>query len=141
MQCLTALTIQPIMKLLTLATLCATVLTLPTLDRRDDPPPAPTPAPAPKNTNLYLCTEAGFKGDCDNVQVDLGKCYNADDKLNDKISSLGPDKGHFCTAYPDFDCSGKAFPFVNPGIWDLANYGFGDIISSWRCDELGGLDD
>ena len=42
--------------------------------------------------------------------------------------------------FRDFDCSGKAFPFVNPGIWNLVDYGYGDVISSWRCDELGGLD-
>lgn len=35
---------------------------------------ADPPAPAPKNTHLYICDDAGFKGLCSNEQVDLGKC-------------------------------------------------------------------
>ena len=52
----------------------------------------------------------------------------------DKRAWIGVDRDRY------YDCNGQAFPFINPGIWDLENYKFNDIISSYRCEELGGLD-
>ncbi|KAF1954750.1 hypothetical protein CC80DRAFT_115185 [Byssothecium circinans] len=101
---------------------------------RDDPPPALA------KTHIYLCDDAAFKGICENFEVEPGKCYNVTDNWNDKISSGGPDKDTFCAAYPNYDCTGKAFPFTFPGIMNLSRYGYSDVISSYRCDFLGGFD-
>ncbi|KAF1976237.1 hypothetical protein BU23DRAFT_551709 [Bimuria novae-zelandiae CBS 107.79] len=79
-----------------------------------------------KTTHLYICPDAGFKGACSNEQVALGQCYNAPPPSTTN-SSTGPDKGHFCTAYPDYDCTGKAFPFINPGMGSRE-------LWVWRCD-------
>lgn len=78
---------------------------------RDQPPEE-----AVKTTHLYICTDAGFKGACTNLEVKLGDCCTSTppssserrltatdgvgDAWNDKISSVGPDNGIFCAAYP-----------------------------------------
>jgi hypothetical protein len=77
-----------------------------------------SPKNATKTTHLYICTDAGFKGACTNLEVKLGECCTSivfspqfsnrrlilidgvGDAWNDKISSVGPDKGTFCAAYP-----------------------------------------
>ncbi|KAF2641909.1 hypothetical protein P280DRAFT_288047 [Massarina eburnea CBS 473.64] len=102
---------------------------------RDDPP-----KDTPVKTHIYVCLDADFKGTCQNFEVEPGKCYNVTDDWNDKISSGGPDKDTFCAAYQNYECNGKAFPFTYPGIRDLTRYGYSDVISSYRCDWLGGFE-
>ncbi|KAF2874175.1 hypothetical protein BDV95DRAFT_487956, partial [Massariosphaeria phaeospora] len=85
-------------------------------------------------THLYVCEDEMFGARCDNLHVAVGQCYNLDASWNDKITSLGPDKGTFCTLYSEFDCKGKVLPLTYPGVKDLARYQFGDVGSSYRCD-------
>jgi hypothetical protein len=37
------------------------------------------------------------------------------------------------------DCNAAAVPFTYPGIRDLTHYDFDNVISSYRCNALGGL--
>ncbi|KAF2247050.1 hypothetical protein BU26DRAFT_402487, partial [Trematosphaeria pertusa] len=85
---------------------------------------------------LYICADAGFKGTCENLHLDPGKCYNAPNQWNKNISSAGPDNGTFCALYPEYDCHGKALPFTFPGMRALSHYGFDDTSSSYRCEFL-----
>ncbi|CAI6336311.1 unnamed protein product [Periconia digitata] len=95
----------------------------------------------PKTSHLYLCTDESFKGQCENFEVEPGKCYNVPEGYKSKISSGGPDNGTFCAVYGSDECKGKAFPFTFPGVMNLTRYGYGDKASSYRCDLLGGLDE
>ncbi|KAI0152154.1 hypothetical protein F4776DRAFT_14837 [Hypoxylon sp. NC0597] len=86
---------------------------------------------------VYVCTQAGFAGLCENECAQSGVCYNVPSSFNDQISSLGPDSG-YCRAFFDYDCQIAAghFDFVNPGYDDLSHLGGGesnDQISSWMC--------
>ncbi|KAL8727020.1 MAG: hypothetical protein Q9166_006318 [cf. Caloplaca sp. 2 TL-2023] len=89
---------------------------------------------AQANTNLFVCTDAGFKGRNQNLATTKGVCYNLGNGFNDAISSLGPDKGTTCTIYDNSGCSGASVGGIqNPGINDLSDYGFNDRASSYRC--------
>ncbi|KAL7619531.1 hypothetical protein AAE478_010071 [Parahypoxylon ruwenzoriense] len=86
---------------------------------------------------VYVCTNAGFTGLCENECAGAGVCYNVPSSFNDQISSLGPDSG-YCRAFFDRDCQDSSghFDFVNPGYDDLSHLGDGrsnDQISSWIC--------
>jgi len=39
----------------------------------------------------------------------------------------------------DLECNGDALPFTYPGIRDLGRYEYSDVISSYRCNALGGF--
>ncbi|KAI1137767.1 hypothetical protein F5Y05DRAFT_413714 [Hypoxylon sp. FL0543] len=86
---------------------------------------------------VYVCTQAGFAGLCENECAQAGVCYNVPASFNDQISSLGPDSG-YCRAFFDYDCQDTSghFDFVSPGYDDLSHLGDGssnDQISSWIC--------
>ncbi|KAI1460460.1 hypothetical protein F4805DRAFT_417573 [Annulohypoxylon moriforme] len=86
---------------------------------------------------VYVCTQAGFQGLCENECAQDNVCYNVPSSFNDQISSLGPDSG-YCRAFFDRDCQIAAghFDFVKPGYDDLSHLGGGesnDQISSWMC--------
>ncbi|PVH95830.1 hypothetical protein DM02DRAFT_632495 [Periconia macrospinosa] len=100
----------------------------------------PIPQDGPAKTHIYLCTDESFKGQCENVEAEPGKCYNVPDGYKSKISSGGPDQGTFCSMFAKDDCKGNAFPFTFPGVMNLARYGFGDKATSYRCDFLSGFD-
>lgn len=54
----------------------------------------------------------------------------------DSISSWGPDPGVTCHVYERRDCDEggrKIYNIGNPGISNLNDYQFNDIISSARC--------
>ncbi|KAF2683722.1 hypothetical protein K458DRAFT_389650 [Lentithecium fluviatile CBS 122367] len=86
------------------ATIKATAISLFALFALATALPAPQdPAPpkaAAKTTHFYICTEPSFKGACTNRKVKLGECYGVGEAWNDKISSLGPDNGTSCAAFP-----------------------------------------
>ncbi|KAK7911552.1 hypothetical protein PG985_014033 [Apiospora marii] len=85
-------------------------------------------------THLYICINSDFKGACTNLEVNTGGCYNLLGNWNDAVTSLGPDKGTTCTIWQDAGCSGRSLGnIVNPGIYNLADWNFNDIMSSLRC--------
>ncbi|KAL8802919.1 MAG: hypothetical protein Q9223_006430 [Gallowayella weberi] len=87
-------------------------------------------------THLYVCIDANFQGRCENLestkQVPMpDTLFNGFDNT---ISSLGPDAGTTCTLYDNPGCSGASLGgIVKPGINNLADYGFNDRASSYRC--------
>jgi hypothetical protein len=44
----------------------------------------------------YLCTDRNFKGHCVDIKSEASACVPLASDLNDKVSSVGPDKGSFC---------------------------------------------
>ncbi|KAI4111071.1 MAG: hypothetical protein LQ339_000799 [Xanthoria mediterranea] len=50
-------------------------------------------------THLFVCTDADFKGRCQNLENTRGACTNLGNGLSDSISSLGPDQGTTCTIW------------------------------------------
>lgn len=55
---------------------------------------------------------------------------------DDSISSWGPDPGVTCHVYENKNCDEggrKIYNIVNPGISNLNDFQFNDIISSARC--------
>jgi hypothetical protein len=124
---------------------------------------APTPQTAtnPSITHLYVCTDASFRGTCNNLNLPVSQCSTSPPSphpftfsltlqlslatlgpdLSRKISSMGPDSGTFCTMYSEPNCVGKALPFTNPGISALKRYNYDDTGSSVRCDFIAGWKD
>ncbi|KAJ0165015.1 hypothetical protein CTA2_12596 [Colletotrichum tanaceti] len=93
-------------------------------------PPAAVGAPLEGSvqaiTHLYICSNINFGGDCLNVEVSTGNCYNLNG-WNDIVSSLGPDQGTSCTIYEHNGCSGAFVSnIVHPGISNLGDRGFND---------------
>ena len=85
-------------------------------------------------THLFVCDSANFQGRCENLQVDRGSCLTLFNNWGDTISSLGPDSGTTCTVYENNDCQGRSLGgIVSPGIFNLNDFNFNDIISSFRC--------
>lgn len=54
---------------------------------------------AQANGHIYICTEGGFGGECENYTVSNGVCTNFPSGFNDQISSWGPDQGWICTTF------------------------------------------
>jgi hypothetical protein len=44
----------------------------------------------------YLCTDRDFKGHCVDIKSEASACVPLGADLNDKVSSVGPDKGSLC---------------------------------------------
>ncbi|KAI4278756.1 MAG: hypothetical protein LQ337_000800 [Flavoplaca oasis] len=63
-------------------------------------------------THVFVCTDSNFKGRCENLESTKQGCYS-------DINA---------------GCSGASLGgIVKPGIFDLANYGFNDRASSYKC--------
>ncbi|KAK0725984.1 hypothetical protein B0H67DRAFT_144409 [Lasiosphaeris hirsuta] len=85
-------------------------------------------------THLFVCDSLNFQGRCENLETETNRCYNLFNNWNDVISSLGPDQGTTCTIYENFDCQGRSVGgIVNPGLFNLNEWNFNDITSSYRC--------
>ncbi|KAM0215335.1 hypothetical protein ACHAPA_004052 [Fusarium lateritium] len=52
-----------------------------------------------RKEHLYVCDSAPFKGRCQNLENDAGKCYNLGNHWPNTISSVRPSKGTTCTLY------------------------------------------
>ncbi|KAL9612670.1 MAG: hypothetical protein Q9167_002752 [Letrouitia subvulpina] len=50
-------------------------------------------------THLYVCTDANFKGRCENLASTKQGCYTLFNGLDNVVSSLGPDAGTTCIIY------------------------------------------
>ncbi|CAO1603233.1 hypothetical protein XANCAGTX0491_006825 [Xanthoria calcicola] len=85
-------------------------------------------------THVYVCTDSNFRGRCENLESTKQGCYTLFNGFSDQISSIGPDAGTTCTLYDDVGCGGASLGgIVRPGIYNLADYGFNDRASSYRC--------
>ncbi|KAI4175018.1 MAG: hypothetical protein LQ348_006268 [Seirophora lacunosa] len=85
-------------------------------------------------TYLYVCTDANFRGRCQNLESTRQGCYTLSNSFSDTISSLGPSQGATCTVWQDLGCSGRALGGIRyPGISNLREYNFNDIITSYQC--------
>ncbi|KAI0544007.1 hypothetical protein F4679DRAFT_589904 [Xylaria curta] len=86
-------------------------------------------------THIFVCTDGGFAGTCNNFEVQTGSCMNFVAPFQDSISSAGPDQGTTCTLFQDTNCGGRSITFTFPGIAHLGDpaFNFGDIASSVRC--------
>ncbi|KAI0490982.1 hypothetical protein F4859DRAFT_459987 [Xylaria cf. heliscus] len=86
-------------------------------------------------THIFVCTDGGFAGSCNNFELQTGACVNFVAPFQDSISSAGPDQGTTCTLYQDTNCGGRSITITYPGVAHLGDpaYNFGDIASSVRC--------
>jgi len=57
---------------------------------------------------------------------------NLGNGFNDAISAAGPNTGS-CVLWEHAGCTGRSITVRNPGIPNLADVGFNDIASSYRC--------
>ena len=48
---------------------------------------------------LFVCTNAQFTGNCQNIGFNNGQCVVFPSAFQNDISSLGPDQGWVCNAY------------------------------------------
>ncbi|KAF2624975.1 hypothetical protein BU25DRAFT_347095, partial [Macroventuria anomochaeta] len=87
-------------------------------------------------THLYVCTEQAQGGNCKNIELSIGRCYNLEKAFDNNVSSAGPDEGTFCTL--DRSCRGKAIRFTNPGISDFTKNRFDNELSGVSCDFIWG---
>ncbi|KAG8158265.1 hypothetical protein KVR01_012026 [Diaporthe batatas] len=86
--------------------------------------------------NVYVCINANFQPACSLIHWGNDVCADFVNPWEDSISSWGPDPGVTCHVYEKRGCdeSGrKIYNVGNPGISNLADYQFNDIISSARC--------
>ncbi|POS69225.1 hypothetical protein DHEL01_v212381 [Diaporthe helianthi] len=86
--------------------------------------------------NVYVCINANFQPACSLLHWNNDRCADFVNPWEDSISSWGPDPGVTCHVYEKRGCdeSGrKIYNIGNPGISNLVNYQFNDIISSARC--------
>ncbi|QRD04814.1 hypothetical protein JI435_107420 [Parastagonospora nodorum SN15] len=84
------------------------------------------------NGNFYVCTDKNFGGICQNLAFTTDVCYTLASPFQDSISSAGPDS-YACSVYQDNGCNGNNILITKPGINNLADFNFNDIISSYRC--------
>ncbi|KAI4240075.1 MAG: hypothetical protein L6R42_011587 [Xanthoria sp. 1 TBL-2021] len=50
-------------------------------------------------THVFVCTDADFKGRCENLESTRQGCFTLFNGFSDTISSIGPDAGTTCTLY------------------------------------------
>ncbi|KAH3978879.1 hypothetical protein HBH98_101760 [Parastagonospora nodorum] len=103
------------------------------------------------NGNFYVCTDKNFGGICQNLAFTTDVCCKhamfripcsrpvantcidtLASPFQDSISSAGPDS-YACSVYQDSGCNGNNILITKPGINNLADFNFNDIISSYRC--------
>ncbi|KAK7051754.1 hypothetical protein R3P38DRAFT_2857212 [Favolaschia claudopus] len=87
--------------------------------------------------NVFVCTDAGFTGDCGTFHGNSGQCVNFPGEFNDDITAVGPDDGQDCFFFIDAGCTNQQLgPLRSPGIANLnvaATVAFNDHISSFQC--------
>lgn len=90
--------------------------------------------------NLYVCTDANWSGNCDNIWFDNGACVVFPDEFQNSISSICPPKGWGCNAYVNYECNDDGLDFLYPGIDDLGdgNTNYNDRLNSFSCFALPG---
>ncbi|GJE87341.1 hypothetical protein PsYK624_034240 [Phanerochaete sordida] len=90
--------------------------------------------------NLYVCTDANWSGNCDNIWFQSGQCVVFPGDFQNDISSIGPPKGWGCNAYVDYNCADDGLDFLYPGIYDLGdgNTNYNDRLNSFSCFALPG---
>ena len=49
--------------------------------------------------NIFVCTDANYGGNCENIGFNSGACNNFPTAFQDDISSIGPDDGWKCNVY------------------------------------------
>ncbi|KAL8847754.1 MAG: hypothetical protein Q9221_007202 [Calogaya cf. arnoldii] len=54
---------------------------------------------AQADTNLFVCTDVNFGGQCQNLRNTKGVYYTLGNGFSDTITSLGPDAGTTCTLW------------------------------------------
>ncbi|KAJ6609426.1 hypothetical protein B0H10DRAFT_1813774, partial [Mycena sp. CBHHK59/15] len=83
----------------------------------------------------FVCTDAGFTGNCAVFSGSSGECVNFPASFNDDISAVGPDGGQDCFFWNDGGCTNeKLGPVRSPGIANLnvaATVDFNDHLSSF----------
>ncbi|KAF8598965.1 hypothetical protein BDV93DRAFT_560864 [Ceratobasidium sp. AG-I] len=96
---------------------------------------SPAPIRRALSGGVTYCTDVQFQGDCLSVSsFNATQCVGIGRGFNDRISSFRPDTGIKCIIWSDFNCQGNGYAYVtNPGIADLRDRGFNDIISSFEC--------
>lgn len=85
--------------------------------------------------NLYVCTDANWSGDCDNIWFEHAKCVVFPEQFQNDISSIGPPDKWYCFAYTDYSCADDYIDFRYPGIYDLGdgNTAYNDKLNSFAC--------
>ncbi|KAJ7509143.1 hypothetical protein B0H11DRAFT_2217545 [Mycena galericulata] len=87
--------------------------------------------------NVFVCTDAGFTGDCAVFAGANAACVNFSGGFLNDITAIGPDSGASCYFWNGEDCSGEELgPVSSPGISDLnvqATVDFNDHVSSFAC--------
>lgn len=82
---------------------------------------------------LTVCKDSGFRGRCENLASQTGRCYNLYNGWNNVITSAGPNRPYQCKMWDETGCQGADLgPFGYPGY---ANVGesFNDRASSYKC--------
>ncbi|GJE92430.1 hypothetical protein PsYK624_085840 [Phanerochaete sordida] len=85
---------------------------------------------------LFVCTDAGFSGNCENVGFGDAQCVVFPGAFQNDISAIGPPTGWVCDAYTDFSCNGDGLGDITfPGISDLGdgNTNYNDRLNSFIC--------
>lgn len=57
-----------------------------------------THLPGP-DAHIFICTDAGWKGQCTNLGFWANDCQNFPSNFQNRISSIGADAGWTCTVY------------------------------------------
>lgn len=89
--------------------------------------------------NLYVCTDANWSGNCDNIWYEHAKCVVLPEEFQNDISSIGPPQRWYCKGYTDYNCADDFIDFDYPGIYDLGdgNTAYNDRINSFVCLDRG----
>jgi hypothetical protein len=83
---------------------------------------------------VYLCKDSRFRGDCYYQEAHRDECVNVAPGFNDAVNSATPAPGHVCYFYEDANCGGRQTEVTDSGEESFRRIGFGDIISSLRCE-------
>ncbi|KAH8596569.1 hypothetical protein B0O99DRAFT_685569 [Bisporella sp. PMI_857] len=109
-------------------------------------------------THLFVAADVNFGGRTENLATNTGQCNDLLNGWNNIVSSLGPDAGTTCCIYEyeppisaipnppallkitnnkinsNTGCGGASLcGIINPGIFNLVDFGWNDRASSYRC--------
>lgn len=85
--------------------------------------------------NLYVCTDANWSGNCDNIWFENSRCWVLPTEYQNDVTSIGPPEDWYCYGYVDYNCEDDFIDFQYPGISDLGdgNTNYNDKLKSFVC--------